>query len=250
MMLPSYFYCWPVECLYWPTVISQTNLKHFMSSLKRRLRDWCIPRCALLDSSQSFQWLCCSRNDQAFIALTGLDYSSFQGLLNKFMPLYNHYSPYSNSGRIVVLSEMQIKKGRPHSLGPTDCLGLVLGCARTRGTLFALQMVFGASHSVLYLFLKYSVQLLFRVLKDEVDARVDIPSAEVTTEYQEVVRTNFPALYGSWCIMDRLKIPIEKSGNDLMQNAHYNGYFCRLCLCFCSFRGCGSLCPGCSWFMA
>jgi hypothetical protein len=37
-------------------------------------------------------------------------------------------------------------------------------------------MVFGAPYSVLCLFLKYSIRLLFRVLKDEVDARVDIPS--------------------------------------------------------------------------
>jgi hypothetical protein len=33
-------------------------------------------------------------------------------------------------------------------------------------------------------------------------------------EYQDVVRTNYPALEGSWCIMDGLKIPIEKSGDE------------------------------------
>jgi hypothetical protein len=129
-------------------VISQTNLKHFMSTLEKRLRDWCIPRCASLDTHQSsFQWLYHSWNDQAFITFTGLEYSSFQYLLDKFTPLYNHYSPYSDSGRIAVLSERQVKKGRPHSLGPADCLGLVLGYTRTKGSLFALQMVFGASHS-------------------------------------------------------------------------------------------------------
>jgi hypothetical protein len=63
-------------------------------------------------------------------------------------------------------------------------------------------MVFGASHSVLCL------RLLFKVLKEEVDARVELPSTEEISEHQDVVRSNFPALNGSWCVMDGLKIPI------------------------------------------
>jgi hypothetical protein len=55
------------------------------------------------------------------------------------------------------MTEMVVKTGRPCSLGPADCLGLGLGSCRTRGSLFALQMVFGASHSVLCLFLRYSM---------------------------------------------------------------------------------------------
>jgi hypothetical protein len=70
------------------------------------------------------------------------------------------------------------------------------------GDLFFLQMVFGASHSVLCL------RLLFKVLKEEVDARVELPSTEEISEHQDVVRSNFPALNGSWCVMDGLKIPI------------------------------------------
>jgi hypothetical protein len=70
------------------------------------------------------------------------------------MPLYNQYSSYSKSGKITVMREMVVKKGRPCLLGPADCLGLVLGYTRTRGSLFAVQMVFGASHSVLCMFLK------------------------------------------------------------------------------------------------
>jgi hypothetical protein len=103
---------------------------------------------------------------------------------------------------------MILKKGRPHSLGLADCLGLVLGYTRTKGSLFALQMVFGATHSVLCLFLKYYMRLLFRVLKEEEDARVALPSPEEILEYQDVVETNYPALPGVWCVMDRLKIEI------------------------------------------
>ena len=39
-----------------------------------------------------------------------------------------------------------------------------------------------------------------------------------------VIRLNFPALDGSWCIMDGLKIPIQKPGDESTQNAYYNGW--------------------------
>jgi hypothetical protein len=117
-----------------------------------------------------------------------------------------------------------VKKGRPCSLGPADCLGLVLGYTRTKCSLFALQMVFGATHSVLCLFLKYSMRLLFRLLKEEEDARVALPSPEEVAEYQDVVETNYPALPRVWCVMDGLKIKIEKSGDEATQNVYYNGW--------------------------
>jgi hypothetical protein len=207
------------------SLISETRLRDFMSSLEKRLRYRRIPRCALVDTRQSsFQRLLLSRNDQAFITFTGLDFSNFQYLLNKFTPLYNRYSPYSQSGKITVIRDRVVKKGRPRSLGPADCLGLVLGYTRTKGSLFALQMVFGASHSVLSLFLKYSTRLLFRVLQEEEDARVALPSPEEVAEYQAVVETNYPALQGVWCVMDGLKIKIEKSSDEETQNAYYNGW--------------------------
>ncbi len=35
---------------------------------------------------------------------------------------------------------------------------------------------------------------------------------------------NFPDLQGVWCVMDGLKIPIQKPADDEMQNAYYNGW--------------------------
>jgi hypothetical protein len=146
---------------------------------------------------------------KAFITFMGLDYSSFQYLLNKFSPLYHRYSPYSVNGKIVTVRDSGLRSGRPHSLGPADCR-FSSQVYENYGILFTLQMVFGASHSVLCLFLKFSIRLLFRVLKEEVDARVELPSAEEVVEYQEVVCSNFPALDGAWCVMDGLKISIQK----------------------------------------
>jgi hypothetical protein len=59
-------------------------------------------------------------------------------------------------------------------------------------------MVFGALKSVLYSFLKFSMRLLF-------NARVALPSAEEIGHIQDVVRSNYLALDGVWCVMDGLK---------------------------------------------
>jgi hypothetical protein len=94
-----------------------------------------------------------SRNDQSFITLTGVDYDTFEYLLTKFGLLYLWYSPYSVNGKIVVVRSRGGGAGRPQSLDAAACLGLVLGYTRTRGSFFSLQMIFGATHSVLTLFL-------------------------------------------------------------------------------------------------
>jgi hypothetical protein len=73
-------------------------------------------------------------------------------------------------------------------------------------------------------FLKFSMRLLFRVLKEEADAKITLPSAQEVAEFQEVVSTNFPALDGAWCVMDGLKVKIQKSGDEATQNAFYNGW--------------------------
>jgi len=135
-------------------VLLQPKLKHFLSLEELRKRDCRIPYCALVDAHQSsFLRLYHSRNDQSFPTFTGLDCSTFEYLLDKFCPLYHRYSPYSVNGKIVRLRNENALKGRPRLLGPAACLGLVLGYTWTRGSLFAMQMIFGASHSVLCLFL-------------------------------------------------------------------------------------------------
>jgi hypothetical protein len=93
----------------------------------------------------------------------GLDYATFDYLLNKFCMLYLCYSPYTVNGKVVVLRDAAVRKGRQRSLDPAGCLGLVLGYTRTQGSLFALQMAFGVTHSVLSLFLKFAMWLLFRI---------------------------------------------------------------------------------------
>jgi hypothetical protein len=154
-------------------LLLEAKLKHFLSLEELRKRDRRIPHCALVDARQSsFLRLYHSRNDQSFITFTGRNCLTFEYLLDKFRPLYHRYSPYSVIGKIVRLRNPNALKGRPRVLGPAACFGLVLGYTWTRGSLFAMQMIFGASHSVLCLFLRFSMRLLFKVLKEEPLARL------------------------------------------------------------------------------
>ena len=111
----------------------------FFSTEQRRRCLRRIPRCALVHmDNSSFRALYNSRNDQSFITFTGLDYNSFQYLLNKFRPLYNRYSPYVENGKVARVRHEGGTHGRPRSLDAASCLGLVLGYTRTRGGLYAL----------------------------------------------------------------------------------------------------------------
>ncbi len=114
--------------------------------------------------------------------------------------------------------------GRPRTLDPCSCLGLVLCFTRTKGPLQVLQMVFGLSYSVLCLFLKFAIRLLLKVLLQEDAAKVAIPSAASVREMMEVIEEKFPALDGVWCVMDGLKVHIQRPGDHRVQNAYYNGW--------------------------
>jgi hypothetical protein len=39
-----------------------------------------------------------------------------------------------------------------------------------------------------------------------------------------VIGSNFPALNGTWCVIDGLKLPIQKSGDESTKNIFCNGW--------------------------
>ena len=62
------------------------------------------------------------------------------------------------------------------------------------------------------------------MLKEDETAQVHIPSPEKISEFQDVIRVNFPALDGAWSVMDGLKLLIQKPGEEAIQNGYYNGW--------------------------
>jgi len=215
-----------LQCIVILAAYALVDFDFFLTVDEVRRRRRRIPRCALTSPRySSFQTLLASRNEQAYITVTGLDVATFSDLLVRFEPLYKRYSPYTVNGKIVPLRHEQgTRGGRPRSLDAAGCLGLVLCYSRTRGSLFSLQLMYGVTHSVLLVFLKFGIRLLYKVLKEDEGAQVRIPSPEKIQEYKEIIRANYPALDGAWCVMDGLKLLIQKPGDDGVQNGYYNGW--------------------------
>ncbi len=70
-----------------------------LDKFHRRLRQRNIPRCSLLEHSQSaWRRLYESRNDQGMITLTGFDRATFNSLCEIFTPIFELYTPFNPSG--------------------------------------------------------------------------------------------------------------------------------------------------------
>ena len=107
---------------------------------------------------------------------------------------------------------------------PEDGLGLTLAWTRTRGSMMALQMIFGMTYSNLDDYLLYGKRVIVKVLGNNSQARVRVPSSDKIAEYKEMVRSRHPNLTDVWCTMDGLKLTLQQSGDALIQERYYNGW--------------------------
>ena len=212
--------------------------KDFFKSLsieERRRRYRKIPRCALIPLALSpWRKLLSSRNDQAFITMTGFDCKSFDRILEKFAPMFLGHTPFNESGMII---EFEYVRGRKRKVQPADCLGLVLMWTRTRGPLNVLQLVFGLTYTNLCVYLRYGIRLMVETFHNDPLARVSIPSAEDIETFKVAFSKRHPLLNDCWATMDGLKLYLQASGNSEIQERFYNGWthdhYVTSVFCFC-----------------
>ena len=215
--------------------------KQFLKSLDivgRRIRQRKIPRCCLRDTSKSaWRKLYEAQNDQGMITLTGFDCASFASLCVLFAPVFDSYTPFVPSGTSCFEWEKLPNKGRKRKIRPEDCLGLVLAWTRTRGSLMALQLIFGMTYSNLDDYLLFGKRIIVMVLRHDDQAAVQIPSSKKIDEYKKMVVNRHRFLTDVWCTMDGLKLMLEMSGDAITQERYYNGWthddYVVLVLCFC-----------------
>jgi len=208
-------------------VVKHSRYRHeFLKSLsdeERRLRSRKIPRASLLTLAASpWRNLLASDVDQSLITMTGFDGISFASLLQKFAPLFDDYTPFHTSH--ILLKQDPSKGGRPRMVRPEDCLGLVLVWTRTRGSLAALQLIFGMTCSNICMYLRFGRRVIVEALKSDALAMIAIPSEEIIMSYQEAVGAIYPLLSDVWSTMDGLKLYLQQSGNSEIQARYYNGW--------------------------
>jgi hypothetical protein len=168
-------------------VVKHSRYRHeFLRSLsdeERRLRSRKIPRASLLTLAASpWRNLLASDVNQSLITMTGFDGVSFTSLLQKFAPLFDDYTPFHTSH--ILLKQDPSKGGRPRMVRPEDCLGLVLVWTRTRGSLAALQLIFGMTCSNICMYLRFGRRVIVEALKSDALAMIAIPSEEIIMSYQ------------------------------------------------------------------
>jgi hypothetical protein len=154
--------------------------------------------------------------------MTGFDHNLFLTLLQKFAPVFDDHTPFNK--RQIELKEDPKKGGQPRVMRPEDCLGLVLVWTWTRGSMTALQLIFGLSYANLCVYLRFGCRIIIKVFRDDPLARIGIPSEEKIHEYMQAVAERYPRLPDVWSTMDGLKLYLQQSGKSDVQERFYNGW--------------------------
>ena len=194
---------------------------------ERYVRQRRIPRNSLLPVERSpWRRVYSSADDQAMITLTGFDMASFHYVCQLFAPLYDDCSPFIDEDGFIV--KKKSKCGRPRFMRAEDCLGMALAWSRNRGSLMALQLIFGTTMTPTSKYLQFARRILVKVLLDDpyAYAKIEMPTHEKLKECWAVIQARHPALEDVWGTMDGLKLRIESASDFLTQSRFYNGWKC------------------------
>ena len=99
-----------------------------------------------------------SRDDQALINLTGLDFVTFDMVVYPFKFFFNNYTPFTKDGTIVALRKNNL--GRPRLISTADGLGLILAWTRTSGLTMTLELIFGMTQTAVSEYLYFGMIIL------------------------------------------------------------------------------------------
>ena len=207
--------------------------KRFYKALtdkEKRKRDNRIPRPALRTTRySSLMHILRCNNDQALITCTGFDNKTFKFIMELFAPVYLQFSPYldrSKSPHALTIKKIVSKKGRPRMLDASLCLGLVLVYTRSCGSLWQMQLFSGTTRTPLSVWLRFGMVVLLKVLRNHPLACLKLPSQEQLKDYCNMISSRHPELVNDNVALaaDGMKIPLEASGNKIIQERFYNGW--------------------------
>ena len=222
MMISLHF---QIEMLLYLNQGTPPRFKSLLNSIGRRRRDRRITRRALLSPAMSpFQFLYNSGCDQSLITMTGFDHRAFRRILSTFQSAYHRFSPYSKDGKLHILPNRFIKRGRPRLLNAYQSLGLFLTWHRTRGSMMNLCMLFGVTHSVCSLYVRFARRLLYKMLVADDAARVSMPTNSEVEQFKRAFQEKHSLLAHVYCVADGLKLHLQQAGDCVIQNMFYNGW--------------------------
>jgi len=132
--------------------------------------------------------------EESLIQLCGFSKTAFDALLQKFLPVFNAYTPHSKDSHIRCLSRQPC-----HSrlLNATSCLGLVLTWLHSHGSALALCFLYGIVPASCRVWLRFGKRVLLKVLMHVDEARVVMPTPHQAAKYVAIINeiglsTSFP----------------------------------------------------------
>ena len=153
--------------------------RDFLSQEAMRRRDRRLRRATLLHPSQSpWKKLYDSKDDAAFITVTGYDVNAFHVLLAKFKPFCERYTPWTGSrdGSTYATVKRTTRRGRPRMVDAVSCLGIVLAWYRFKGAEFIMQGWFGFTGNHTSVWIRFGRRMLLKALWKDEQAKVAYPT--------------------------------------------------------------------------
>jgi hypothetical protein len=184
---------------------------------KRRRRG--VTRPSLLDPCKSaWERLYGSGCEQSLITFIGFDHKAFRALLVLFKPLYEQSSPYkvTADGRLR-RNDARGRGGRPPCLSSQAALVMTLSYFRTMAQEYLLAVHFGVTHARYNLWGRFGRRVLTECLQGLPIAVPTFPSPEKIKEYNSAILAKHPALVDIYCVMDGLKLSIQRPGDMMTQ---------------------------------
>jgi hypothetical protein len=161
-----------------------------------------------------------SRSDRAFITTMGFNIHTFQNILNAgFRDLW-HSTPIPRND----VSTHGTARITRRSLDAEGCLGLVLHFLSSTMAETSLVQIFAVVPASISRYLSFSLDILLKTLRNMRDSRIQWPRGEEFEERNALVVERHPLLTGAFGVMDGLKLPVQTSADEEIENATYNGW--------------------------
>jgi hypothetical protein len=150
----------------------------------------------------------------SFLHMTGLTRRCFVMLLSAL------FDPEE------ILLHQRRRQGRPRSLRPEGCLGLLLFYLGSTMNHKHLCMILGIVPGVCSKVIRAMLRLAVRRLSNNPIAEVRFPSAEKMRQFAGMVQSREPLVDDVIGFMDGVSIPAECTDEHFEQNGFYRGYDC------------------------
>ncbi len=159
-------------------------------------------------------------NDRAFITTMGIDVTTFEYILDQgFAETWDSTPIPRNDISLNALPRIDRR-----SLDAAGALGLVLHYLASTMRELSLQQIFGLIPSTVTRYLSFSLQIILMVLRKIPAARIEWPRGETFNDFTDRIVERHDRLFGAFGFIDGLKLPVEESSDQDIENSMYNGW--------------------------